>query len=62
MDPPQCPYCKSTKNISLKTWTYGFNGNTRVEMIRCSCKRKYRFYRSAKSTWTIPKNLKKKKA
>jgi len=50
----KCPFCDSTKNKSTKNWSYNKN-TTKVNMIACECGKSFRFYKSSKSTWAIPK-------
>ena len=48
-----CPFCKSTKGVEMSGWNYG---KIKVKQLRCeSCRKYYKFYKSNKSSWTIPK-------
>ena len=49
----ECPYCESTQQNSLKKWKFG---GFDVDRFQCkSCKKKFNYYYSAKSSWTNPK-------
>ena len=56
MNKIKCPYCNSTKNTSIKEWKYN-NNTTKVNQMKCSCKKVFNHYQTAKSSWTIPKSL-----
>ena len=49
----KCPYCKNTQQKSLKKWKFG---DFDVDRLQCkSCKKKFNYYYSSKSSWTNPK-------
>lgn len=50
-----CPFCKSTNTTILKSWNYGTYGAIKVFNMQCKCGKNFKYYRSKKNTWTIPK-------
>jgi len=63
-----CPFCfKKQKQKPKKSWRYGKLIKKRTEMgtkwigtiycsrFKCSCGKSFNFYKSPKTTWTIPK-------
>lgn len=54
----QCPQCgKKQEQKALKTWKY--LRTVTASQYKCSnCRKRFRFYVSPKSTWTIPKGKK----
>lgn len=54
MEKIKCPHCgKSVIENPISTWVYGVHI---VSNLRCMyCKKTFRYYKSSKKTFTIPK-------
>jgi len=50
----KCPFCRriQKKMSAIKSWLYGGAEVTRFE---CQCGNNFNYFKSKKSTWTIPK-------
>ena len=49
----KCPHCgKSQAGKPMKSWSYG---KVSVQRFHCKCSKLFNFYKTAKSSWTIPK-------
>ena len=51
----KCPHCSSIAKSEwvIKTWKYA---STIVSRYKCKCDMNFNYYKSAKSSWTIPKS------
>jgi len=49
-----CPYC-GIKQSRKPTKSWNYLSNIQVSRFKCKCGKFFNFYKSKKSTWTIPK-------
>lgn len=49
-----CPYCETMQeeHCLINSWEYG---HAKVSRFKCRCGKTFNFYKSSKSSWTIPK-------
>jgi len=52
MNDIHCPFCNTTQQKPIKTWSYS---GAEVSRFKCNCGKFFNFYKGKKSSWTIPK-------